>query len=35
MTREPRPWWVKSTSTVNFALVVAILLFIVWATLFR
>jgi hypothetical protein len=27
--REPTPWWVKRTGTVNFA-VVCLLLFILW-----
>jgi hypothetical protein len=35
MMREPKPWWVKRTGAVTFAMVSAILLFIVWATFFR
>jgi hypothetical protein len=35
MMREPRPWWVKRTGTVNLVIVAALLLVIVWATFFR
>jgi hypothetical protein len=34
MMHEPRPWWVKRTGTVNFAIVTALLLLILWATFF-
>jgi hypothetical protein len=35
MMREPRPWWVRRTGTINIAMVAAVLLFILWATFFR
>jgi hypothetical protein len=35
MMREPRPRWVKKTATINYAIVGAILLFILWTTFFR
>jgi hypothetical protein len=35
MMREPKPWWVKRTGAVNLAIVVALLLFILWATFFQ
>jgi hypothetical protein len=35
MMREPKPWWAKRTGTVNYAIVGALLLFILWATFFR
>jgi hypothetical protein len=35
MMREPRPWWVKRTGTVNVAIVVLLLLFLLGATYFQ
>jgi hypothetical protein len=35
MMREPKPWWVKRTGTVNGVIVGALTLFILWATFFR
>ncbi len=35
MMREHSPLWVKRTDTVNFATVATLLLFILWATVFR
>jgi len=33
MMREPHPWWVKRTTTVNLTLVVLIGVFILWTFL--